>query len=159
MKGQDQTIILANDGIGYGAASNLGMRLATGDFIILSNNDCWLQKGSLADLTDENFITVPKIDPPAKDNLPRAIFCVPREIYERIYDAYGDFFDERFEGGYWEDDDLHRRLEEMNIESHLVESVEVGHLNGGGTTMKQIGEQEHYDSNKQRYDEKWSNLS
>lgn len=156
MSGYDEIIILANDGLGYGASCNLGMRLARGDFIILSNNDCLLKRGNLRDLPDKAFITVPKIDPTPKDELPRPFFCVPREIYERIYEASGDFYDERFEGGYWEDDDLHRRMEELGISSRLVDSVEVHHLHGGGNTMKQIGEQSHYDDNLKRYDEKWS---
>lgn len=158
MRGHDEIIVLANDGMGYGAACNLGMRLSTGDFIVLSNNDCLLKKASLRDLADNNFITVPKINPKPKDDLPRPIFCVPRWIYEKIYEASGDFFDERFQGGYWEDDDLHRRMEELDIHSKVIESVEVEHLNGGGLTMKQIGEKENYLSNRERYDQKWSNL-
>jgi len=159
MKGHDELIILANDGIGYGAACNLGMKMASGDFIVLSNNDCILKSGSLWDLINSGAITVPQVDPAPRDNLPRPFFCVPRWIYQKVFDRYGDFFDERFEGGYWEDDDLHRRLEEMGIESIYVENVVVQHLNGGGNTMKQLGEQQHYDENKTRYDEKWSNLS
>jgi GT2 family glycosyltransferase len=157
MRGHDEIIILANDGIGYGAACNLGMRMARGDFIILSNNDCILKYGTLRDLQDKNYITVPDITPEPKDALPRAFFCIPRNIYERIYDASGDFFDERFEGGYWEDDDLHKRMKELGISSRIVDSVGVHHLNGGGMTMKQIGEQSHFDDNQRRYDEKWSN--
>ncbi len=158
LHGCDEIIILANDGLGYGAACNLGMRMARGDFIILSNNDCLVKSGNLADLADKDFITVPIIEPPARDNLPRPFFCVPRGIYEYIYEANGDFFDERFIGGYFEDDDLHRRMEELGIESRLIESVVVHHLHGGGNTMKQIGEQQHFDENKERYDEKWSNF-
>jgi GT2 family glycosyltransferase len=154
--GHDEVIVMANDGIGYGAACNLGMRLATGDLIVLSNNDCYLEQGTLRDLVVWNRITVPRIYPPARDDLPRPFFGVPRHIYEEIYEKYGDFFDERFEGGYFEDDDLHRRMEESEIHSQVVEDVVVHHLNGGGTTMKQIGEQEHYVANLERFNQKWS---
>ena len=159
MRGHDEIIILANDGIGYGASCNLGMKLASGDFIVVANNDCILKEGSLSDLANNQAITVPRLEPPQRDNLPRPFFCVPRWIYENVYDRYGDFYDERFEGGYWEDDDLHRRLEEMGVESIYIESVAVLHLNGGGNTMKQIGEQEHFDANKSRFEDKWSNPS
>ncbi len=157
-RGHDEIIILANDGLGYGASCNLAMSMASGDFIVVANNDCRLKNGTLKDLCDTDHITVPKIYPPAKDDLPRPFFCVPRGIYEHIYESCGDFYDERFTGGYWEDDDLHRRMEALGIISRVVESVEVDHLHGGGNTMKQIGEQEHYDLNKARYDQKWSNL-
>ncbi len=158
MVGQDETIVLANDGLGYGAACNLGMRLATRNFIVVSNNDCLLKMGNLQQLPDAGFITVPQIKPKPKDDLPRPFFCVPRKIYETIVDYYGDFYDERYKGGYWEDDDLHRRMEELQISSRLVDEVEVEHLNGGGTTMKQLGENEYYDMNKSVYDEKWQDL-
>jgi GT2 family glycosyltransferase len=154
--GHDEIIILANDGLGYGASCNLGMRMARGDFIILANNDCLLKSGNLADLADKDFITVPVVDPAPKDGLPRPFFCVPRDIYEYIYESSGDFYDERYEGGYWEDDDLHRRMEQLGINSRLAESVLVSHLHGGGNTMKQLGEQYHYDTNKEKYDQRWS---
>lgn len=154
--GHDEIIILVNDGLGYGASCNLGMRMARGDFIILANNDCLLKIGNLRDLADKDFITVPVVDPAPRDNLPRPFFCVPREIYECIYEANGDFYDERFKVGYFEDDDLHRRMEQLGIKTKLIDYVVVHHLNGGGNTMKQLGEQENYDKNKVIYDEKWS---
>jgi len=152
--GHDELIIVANDGLGYGASVNLGMRLATGDHIIVANNDTWLTNGTLRDLALNNVITTPKVVPEPRDSLPRSFFCVPRIIYEDIYEKYGDFFDERFEGGYWEDDDLHDRLWESEIAMGTIETVVVHHLNGGGLTMKQIGEQEYFDKNRDVYFEK-----
>ncbi len=155
--GHDEVIVLANDGMGYGAAVNLGMRLATGDHIVVANNDSWLRSGTLRDLAVNNAVTTPMIIPEPKDTLPRAFFCVPRLVYETIYEKYGDFFDERFEGGYWEDDDLHERLMESDIPMTNIQTVVVNHLNGGGLTMKQIGEQEHHEKNREIFFEKWGN--
>lgn len=157
LHGYDEIIIYANDGIGYGAAVNGGLDLVSGDHIIVINNDTILIEGSLKDLIVNDAITVPRIYPEPKDNEPRAIFCMPRYMYEEIMERYGFFYDERFEVGYWEDDDLIARLNEMGIERRYVDSVVFGHHNGGGTTMKQMGEQKYYDENKARYDEKWSN--
>lgn len=156
MIGHDEIIVVANDGLGYGAACNLGMRLAHGDFIVLANNDCQLKYGSLRDLAVWGKITVPRIEPPARDDLPRPFFCVPRPIYEKFYEEDGDFFDERFEGGYFEDDDLHWRMREKGIQSQVVEDVVVDHLGGGGTTMKQVGEDKYYVANLERFNQKWS---
>jgi len=69
---------------------------------------------------------------------------LPRWVYEKV-----GGFDEDFEGGYWEDDDFINRLNENRIPISLNHRIEVEHLNGGGLTMKKIGEQEHFDKNKE----------
>lgn len=155
--GHDEIIVVANEGMGYGAAVNEGLRLATGEFLVVANNDTWLDEGTLQHLIfDNTSVIVPKIIPEPKDRLPRAFYCVPRYVYGVMLDNYGYYYDERFEMGYWEDDDLIKRLDETGVSIGYAEAVVVHHLSGGGMTMKQIGEQKYWEENKQRYDEKWS---
>jgi len=149
--GVDEKLIIVNDGIGYAKAVNIGFKLARGDYFIVSNNDCKLIDGTLRSLPDELGVSVPLITPEARDNNPRCFFCLPRWVYEKV-----GGFDEDFEGGYWEDDDFINRLNENRIPISLNHRIEVEHLNGGGLTMKKIGEQEHFDKNKEIYDKKWS---
>lgn len=155
MVGHDEIIILGNDGMGYGPAVNEGLRLANGDHFVVSNNDCYVKSGSLRSLALHNKIAVPNINPPPRDDMPRPFFCIPKIIYEDIVERYGYFYDERFEVGYWEDDDLIYRIKEMGIEVQKINDVQVEHLNGGGLSMKQMGEQKFYDENKERYTNKW----
>ena len=155
LHGHDELIVYTNDGIGYGPAVNFGLELVTGGHIIVCNNDVTLKEGNLRDLIVNNKITVPQIKPPPKDTEPRAVFCMPRHIYEEIVERYGFFYDERFRIGYWEDDDLIKRLEEMGIETQYIEHVVFDHFGGGGNTMKQMGEAHFYNENKGRFDEKW----
>lgn len=135
--------------------SNIGLQEASGEFIILANNDTWVKKGNLKDLCWPLGITVPAIIPPSRDSNPRCFFCMPRWVYEwfLLKDEY--FYDERFTG-YYEDDDLIRRCERDRIKIQVRPQVIIEHLNGGGFTIKQLGEQEHFDFNQKVFAEKWS---
>lgn len=152
----DELILVVNDGMGYGPAVNLGLKQATGDAIIVSNNDVYLKEGTLRTLPFYSAITVPKIEPEPRDYLPRAIFCMPRWIYQKVLDEDGYFYDPRFETGYFEDDDLNRRLQQKEITSIGITEPLVHHLNGGGLTMKQMGEQRWFDINQKTFNDKWS---
>lgn len=149
-------LIIVLDKIGYGKAVNEGMKQATGDYLFVINNDTEVISGTLEMMLDPEYITVPVISPTARDDNPRCFFCVPRELYEKVKSfKSNDFYDERFFPGYFEDDDLIQRLKLLNIETKLIGNVLIHHKNGGGLTMKQLGEQESYDINKERYKEKW----
>lgn len=153
-KGQyDELILVINDGMGYGAAVNQGLKWATGDYMVVSNNDIELERGTLKDLLWHSGFSTPRIKPEPRDELPRAIFCMPRWVYNTIISCCGYFYDETFEGGYFEDDDLHKRT--TNIPYTNFRGVIVRHLNGGGLTMKTIGEQKHFDINQEVFNWKW----
>jgi GT2 family glycosyltransferase len=152
----DEIIVERNDGIGFAAAVNLGMEKTIGDYIIIANNDTKLVKGNLYRLCrGDNIISVPRIHPEPRDNYPRSFYCIPRQAYNKIIDAYGFYLDETFKMGYFEDDDLILRIKEQKISIIFEPSVVVDHLNGGGLTMKQVGEQKYFDINKQKFEEKW----
>jgi GT2 family glycosyltransferase len=147
--GVDERLIIVNDGIGFGAAVNIGFKLARGDYFIVANNDTKLINGTLRSLPDERGVTVPYIEDSRDDN-PRCFYCMPRWVYDEI-----GGYDEQFEIGYWEDDDLIMRLKEADIPIFLNDRVEVSHFNGGGLTVKRFGEQELFDKNKERFIKKW----
>ena len=147
--GVDEKLIIVNNGIGFGPAVNIGFKLARGDYFIVSNNDCKLINGTLRSLPDERGVTVPWIEG-ARDNNPRCFYCMPRWVYEKI-----GGYDEQFEIGYFEDDDLIARLREAEIPIILNERVEIEHLNGGGLTVKRFGEQELFDKNQAKFKKKW----
>lgn len=153
----DEVIVVANEGIGYGPAVNLGLKMAHGDQIIVSNNDICRRYGSLKDLDmGMDFrVCVPRVYPEPRDHEPRAIFSINRITYSYILTWDGYFYDPRFEGGYFEDDDFIRRLHARQIGVYYNTDVGVDHLNGGGLSMKTIGEQEHYDANLLIFQEKY----
>src|SRR3970282_1270301 len=132
----DELIIISNEGMGYGPAVNMGLKYTTGDYIIVSNNDIELKSGSFKTLPWDKGFSVPAIEPEPRDYLPRSIFCMPRWVYKRL-SSCGYFYDPRFEVGYFEDDDLIKRLGDIKIIKEG--SILVNHLNGGGLTMKKMG--------------------
>ena len=150
----DELILVVNDGMGYGAAVNQGLKAASGDYLIVSNNDMVLIHGTLKDLICEDGFSVPMIDPIPRDMLPRSIFCMPRWVYETIESCCGYFYDPAFKTGYFEDDDLHKRT--TNILFDIHSNVVVRHKNGGGLTMKTMGEQKWFDINQKVFNDKWA---
>lgn len=148
-------LILTVGVTGYGKAVNQGLKMATEDWLFVVNNDTEIVVGNLESMC-LNQIAVPEIIPKPRDNNPRCFFSMPRYIYEEVKDFHSDdFYDERFYPGYFEDDDLIRRLTMLGHYPKLVEDVKVLHKDGGGLTIKQFGEQETFDENKMRYEEKW----
>lgn len=156
LKDYKQILVVANEGTGYGKNVNEGLRMATGDFLVVMNNDLTLLSGSLNDMVsnDREFV-VPMIAPEPRDFLPRSVFGFNRAVYEEIVEKYGYFFDESFRY-YFEDDDLHMRMQELGIKSVLRSSVIFHHKDGGGLTCKQFGEQEGFDRSKKIFQEKWA---
>lgn len=146
----DEKIIVVNDGTGMGKAINKGLELATGDYIIVSNNDCALSRGDINLMCDLDAITIPN-NMQGQGDLPRAFYCMPRWIYKKV-----GGYDERFEVGYFEDDDMIRRWQATGIPFKMVDVV-VDH--DPGTTLNNLpNRQEIFDRNKKLYEEKWGSL-
>jgi O-antigen biosynthesis protein len=148
LEGHDELVLVINDGIGFGPAVNQGLSLANGDYLIIVNNDTILESGNLADLCDPEAVTVPQMKGQI-DNNPRAFYCMPRWVYEKV-----GGYDERFTYGYFEDDDLMRRWIDAEVPIRTVPSVHVDHV--GGLTMKKLQHELIYERNKELFNEKWS---
>lgn len=147
--GYDELIIVSNEGTGYGKNVNIGLKLARYDFLCVINNDSYVVKGTLKDLCRGDGVAVPVFKGGAVDRKPRAFFCMPRWVYERV-----GGYDERFEKGYFEDDDLIKRLEGEGIPIIPVDSVVVNHEEAG-TTMHTLDRNKLYEENRRRFNEKW----
>lgn len=146
----DEKIVVVNDGTGMGKAINKGLELATGDFIVISNNDCEMRSGSLQEMCDPEAITLPDNMPGQMDK-PRAFFCMPRWVYEKV-----GGYDEQFAIGYWEDDDMILRWQEAEVPIRMTR-VQVSHL--PGTTLNTLENREAvYQENKQKFLRKWGHL-
>ncbi len=148
LSGYDELILVLNEGIGYGKSFNRGMRMAKGDYLVCVSNDTELKKGLIQDLLNPTCITTPLVN----ENQTQfgCFFCYPRGLYEQI-----GGFDERFEGAYFEDDDLLKRWKEAGIEVKRVDTVKITHT--GGVTVKALmNENELMDRNRKLFQEKWS---
>jgi hypothetical protein len=153
-KGHYNELILVINDIGYGPAVNQGLKAASGDYLIVSNNDIELRQGTLRDLPWQEGFSVPSIIPVPRDSKPRSIFCMPRWVYETVNACCGFFYDPAYERGYFEDDDLHMRT--TNIPVIVRSGILVNHLDGGGLSMKMMGEQAWFNKNQEVFKSKWS---
>lgn len=144
----DEKIIIVNEGTGMGKAINKGLELSTGDFIIVSNNDCYLTSGDIQDLCDPEAITLPDNMPGNSGDVPRAFYCMPRTIYQQI-----GGYDEQFTIGYFEDDDLIERWRQAGIPFKMTR-VQVAH-NPGSTLDKMPNRNVIFEENRKRFIAKW----
>ena len=148
LEGVDEIIVEVNDGIGFAKACNLGLAKTHGDYILVINNDTVVTRGNLQTLCVPDTVAVPRRATGQVDNMPRAFYCMPRSVYEKV-----GGYDERFEGGYYEDDDLIRRWMEAGVPIIVKNIVEVNHI--GGLTMQEIDAKGYSIANQKRYEEKW----
>lgn len=56
-----ERIVVVNEGTGYARNVNTGLRLATGDYIAVVNNDCCLADGDVYDLCLPETVTSPLV--------------------------------------------------------------------------------------------------
>jgi glycosyltransferase involved in cell wall biosynthesis len=142
-----ETIVVVNDGIGMGKAINKGFELATGDYLVTLSNDCWWVDGTFQELCDPTAVTLPEhLD--GQWDKPRCFYCLPRWIYEQV-----GGYDERFNVGYFEDDDFIHRLYLADIP--IKETVVQGGHVPGQTLDKLPNRNEIYNENKEKFKAKW----
>ena len=152
-----ERIVVVNDGTGYARNVNAGLRVASGDFVAVVNNDCRLAEGDVYDLCVDETVTSPlvigerqgfgeSIEPGAFHG---CFWVVPRPVLDRV-----GLLDERFERAYWEDDDFLARLREAGVATRQVPSVRVRHV-GGLTTVKLPEHREWLARNERVFEEKW----
>lgn len=152
-----ERVIVVNDGTGYGRNVNIGLGLASGDFIAVVNNDCRLDDGDIYDLCVPETVTSPLVigerqgfgESVEPGGFHGCFWVVPRPVLDRV-----GLLDDRFEWAYWEDDDYIARLHEAGIPTRQVPSVRVKHV-GGLTTVKVAEHRDWLERNEQVFKEKW----
>jgi GT2 family glycosyltransferase len=152
-----ERIVVINDGTGYAHNVNIGLRLASGEYIAVVNNDCRLSDGDVYNLCVPNAVTSPlvigerqgfgeSLEPGA---LHGSFWVAPRAVLDRV-----GLLDERYEHAYWEDDDFLARLRQAGIPTRQVDSVRVKHI-GGLTTVKISEHRKWLELNARRFAQKW----
>lgn len=142
-----EKIIVVNEGTGMGKAINKGFELATGDYLMTISNDCMWESGDIAELCNPEAIMLPD-KMPGQWDVPRCVYCMPRWIYEKV-----GGYDERFEVGYFEDDDLIHRWRLEGIPFRMTK-VQVTHQ--PGTTLDKMPRRDEiFKINSDKFIEKW----
>jgi hypothetical protein len=118
-----ETFVIVDEGTGFARNVNLGLRLASGDFVAVVGNDSHVVEGDVHDLCVPGSVASPVVEgKPAIEpgGFHGAFWVAPREVIERIGPL-----DERFEGAFFEDDDYLERLRAAGIPTVQAASVRV----------------------------------
>jgi GT2 family glycosyltransferase len=152
---ESEKIVVVNEGTGFARNVNIGLRLASGDFLAVVGNDTYVEAGDVHDLCVDGTVTSPlvaekpSIDP---DGFHGAFWVIPRPVVDEV-----GLLDERFEGGFYEDDDYLQRLRAAGVPVRQVCSVRAWSRPDGLTMSKLPPERvaAWVDENERRFEEKW----
>lgn len=161
----DNQIFRSENG-GFPKCANTGFKAATGDILILSNNDViynpgWLQ-GILKPLNEgydissvrmsdsDGYLTDDKI---TEGDRFGSLWAMTREVYETI-----GGFDETFDKGTFEDLDFQKRAEEAGFTVGKNHGVLVEHV-GRATMDKLYPNQEDFEEGKEHFKKKHGYLA
>ena len=149
--GADEIIVVENWRAGYAVPINYGLSQASGDFLIVMNDDLIFDGGSLKRLCREDAVTSPVVNG-NNQKFWGCCFCMPRWVYEKV-----GALDEQYTISYFDDDDYLLTLEKFGIPMYSVPHVSV--TTKGGTTLDTFPDRnEFFEENKQKFLEKWGRL-
>ena len=146
--GADEIIVVDNWKAGYAVPINFGLSQATGDFLIVMNDDLQWDGGSLKRLCDPEAVTSPMVNGQSQSFWGCA-FCLPRWVYEKT--------DGLFEGyriSYFDDEDFWNTLEQLEIPHYCKEEVAV--QTTGGRTLERFPDRNaFFEENHALYNQRW----
>lgn len=148
--GADEIIIVSNWKEGYAKPINKGLSIATGDFLLVMNDDMTWDRQSLKRLCKPGVVTSPVVNGKVQEFWGCA-FCLPKEIYEKVGGMY-----EGYEISYFDDEDYWNTLRKNNIPLECIESVNV-QTQGGRTLERFPNRDEFFEKNREHFIERWGN--
>lgn len=153
LKGVDEILVIENWKDGYAVPINFGLSQASGDFLMVLNDDLVMDKGSdLHDVCDINFVTSPSIDGKEQPFWGCA-FCIPRWVYAKVGGLW-----EGYEVSYFDDDDYIQILKKARVPMKSMPNINFENVDGGGRTLHTFpNHQEFFDRNKQTFIKRWGN--
>ena len=149
-----EKIVVVNQGTGFAVNVNIGLRLATGDYVAVVTNDSRVVEGDVYDLCVPDTVTSPLVleKPGVEPGGFHGVFWVaPRDVLDRV-----GLLDERFAGAFFEDDDYLESLRQAGVPTSAVTSVRVWSRRIGLTMSKLPDRGKGWlASNERRFEEKW----
>jgi len=135
----DELIVISETSDNLAKKINKGMKKASGDFIVVANDDVTLVKGTLQDLCDPERVMTPLINGGTCKTFHGHAWCMPRKIYKQI----GGMDDKYLL--YYMDVDYAMRIREAGLECVQTQNVDMKHPEGARTLKHWVGKTEHND--------------
>jgi len=148
--------------LGFAPAVNQGLKLATGEYIIVSNNDIEFINDWIADATSAFNETTGVLSSHLHDHDPEhkvgsiivdwggmfgALWMTKRSVIDKV-----GFLDEGYVMGMWEDRDYWKRIEKAGYK--FMKAGWCKHI-GNATWGKIPNQHEIFNANQKRFEEKW----
>ncbi len=148
--------------LGFAPAVNQGLKLAKGEYIIVSNNDIEFINDWFAEASNYFYPNTGVISSHLHDHNPRhdtgrmtvdwgdmfgALWMTKRNVVDKV-----GFLDEGYSIGMWEDRDYWKRVQKVGYQ--LVKAGWCKHI-GNATWGKMPNQNEIFLANKKRFEEKW----
>jgi len=148
VEGVDEIIVVVNWKLGYAKPINIGLQAATGEFLLVMNDDMIWDGGSLKRLCDAAAVTSPQVNGKVQPFWGCA-FCIPRAVYEKVGGLH-----EGYRISYFDDADYYNTLAKAAVPTRCVEAVEV-HTEGGRTLERFPDRNEFFEENRRHFIERW----
>lgn len=148
-----ELIVLTDNNLSQYKKLNIGMAMSGQPYVLITNNDTKYISGDLNDMCVPNTVTRPLLDGSPSRGFGHC-FCIPRAVWQLI-----GKFDDSYEHGYFDDNDLVFTLEKHSIPINVVKTVNIHHPEHGGTTLQRIeGIGEASSRNSDYFISKWGRL-
>lgn len=151
LEGEYDELIIIDDKIDNLAKKiNKGLRSATGQFLIVANDDIELAEGSLKELLYLDEVMSPRLSGGLQKNFHAHMFCLPRNIYAEVGGYY-----EGYNGFYYDDSDYWMKLLKAGYQPKISDKVMIHHHHPASTlkTFPKRHEWEH--ENQQIFIKRW----
>ncbi len=147
----DQLIIIDEKMDNLGKKINKGLDAATGDYIIVANDDIVLNKGTLKDLCDPDYVTNPDVNGVRPFKVFHAhMSCFPRWVIKDESVRWPEDYD----GWYYDDSDVWMQMINKCITPIHCHEVNIMHEHPG-TTIGLSNNTERLKNNRELFIKKW----
>ena len=154
LPGDCEKLVVVNEGTGFARNVNIGLGLATGEYIAVVTNDSRVVEGDVYDLCLPGTVVSPLVlEKPGIEpgGFHGAFWVAPRGVLDSV-----GLLDERFEGAFYEDDDYLERLRRAGVPTGQIPTVRVWSRRIGLTMSKLPDKGQGWlGENARRFEEKW----
>lgn len=150
-----EKIVVVNDGTGYCAALNRGVKLASRSYVALINNDIILRQGNLLALCRPGRVCSPLVTERGvgiqnwRNGFHGSWFVIQKSLYEKV-----GGMDEDFGYGYFSDNDFVMRAQAWGVPIGIEPAVVVDHLTGMTNDRPSVRDTE-FERNRELYEARW----
>ena len=143
----DELIVVSEKLDNLATKINYGLSKASGDYIVVTNDDVTLINGTLDELCDPEKVLTPFINGGACKTFHGHAWGMPRKVYEKIGGMDENYL------LYYMDVDYAMRLRQAGIECIQTGAVDMKHPEGARTLKHWVGKTEHND--REVFIKKW----